>query len=237
MSLPIANAPVYKLTIPSLAKSVMFRPFLVKEEKALLIAQQSEDSDTMIETLKNVITACIKDKVKVDELALFDIEYIFTQLRAKSVGENVDLILKCDTCTDEKASVMYTIDLTKVRVDIPKEHNKTIPLFDDVGVIMKYPSLDILSKMEKLETTDIDTVFDIVCSCVEAVYNSQEMFYAKDQKPDEVREFVNNLTQEQFVKIQQFFDTMPKLEERVKYTCPVCSKNHEKYIRGLDSFF
>jgi len=237
MSLPIANTPVYKLTIPSLSKSVMFRPFLVKEEKALLIAQQSEDSDTMIETLKNVITACIKDKVKVDELALFDIEYIFTQLRAKSVGENVDLILKCDTCTDEKASVMYTIDLTKVKVDIPKEHNKTIPLFDDVGVVMKYPSLDILSKMEKLETTDIDTVFDIVCSCVEAVYNSEEMFYAKDQKPDEVREFVNNLTQEQFVKIQQFFDTMPKLEERVKYTCPVCSKNHEKYIRGLDSFF
>jgi hypothetical protein len=237
MSLPIANTPVYKLTIPSLSKSVMFRPFLVKEEKALLIAQQSEDSDTMIETLKNVITACIKDKVKVDELALFDIEYIFTQLRAKSVGENVDLILKCDTCTDEKASVMYTIDLTKVKVDIPKEHNKTIPLFDDVGVVMKYPSLDILSKMEKLETTDIDTVFDIVCSCVDAVYNSQEMFYAKDQKPDEVREFVNNLTQEQFVKIQQFFDTMPKLEERVKYTCPVCSKNHEKYIRGLDSFF
>jgi hypothetical protein len=237
MSLPIANTPVYKLTIPSLSKSVMFRPFLVKEEKALLIAQQSEDSDTMIETLKNVITACIKDKVKVDELALFDIEYIFTQLRAKSVGENVDLILKCDTCTDEKASVMYTIDLTKVKVDIPKEHNKTIPLFDDVGVVMKYPSLDILSKMEKLETTDIDTVFDIVCSCVDAVYNSEEMFYAKDQKPDEVREFVNNLTQEQFVKIQQFFDTMPKLEERVKYTCPVCSKNHEKYIRGLDSFF
>jgi hypothetical protein len=237
MSLPIANTPVYKLTIPSLSKSVMFRPFLVKEEKALLIAQQSEDSDTMIETLKNVITACIKDKVKVDELALFDIEYIFTQLRAKSVGENVDLILKCDTCTDEKASVMYTIDLTKVKVDIPKEHNKTIPLFDDVGVVMKYPSLDILSKMEKLETADIDTVFDIVCSCVDAVYNSEEMFYAKDQKPDEVREFVNNLTQEQFVKIQQFFDTMPKLEERVKYTCPVCSKNHEKYIRGLDSFF
>jgi len=237
MSLPIANTPVYKLTIPSLSKSVMFRPFLVKEEKALLIAQQSEDSDTMIETLKNVITACIKDKVKVDELALFDIEYIFTQLRAKSVGENVDLILKCDTCTDEKASVMYTIDLTKVKVDIPKEHNKTIPLFDDVGVVMKYPSLDILSKMEKLETADIDTVFDIVCSCVDAVYNSEEMFYAKDQKPDEVREFINNLTQEQFVKIQQFFDTMPKLEERVKYTCPVCSKNHEKYIRGLDSFF
>jgi hypothetical protein len=237
MALPVANTPLYKLTIPSSGKSVTYRPFLVKEEKALLIAQQSEDQEVMIETLKNVITACIPDKIKVDELALFDIEYIFTQLRAKSVGENVDLILKCDTCTDEKASVMYTIDLTKLKVDVPKEHTKTIPLFDDVGVIMKYPSLDILSKMEKLETTDIDTVFDIVCSCIEAVYNSQEMFYAKDQKPSEVKDFVNNLTQDQFVKIQKFFDTMPKLEQVVQYKCPVCSKDHEKYIRGLDSFF
>ena len=237
MALPMASTPRYKLTIPSTGKSVMYRPFLVKEEKALLIAQQSEDPDTMIETLKSVITECIVEKIKVDELALFDIEYIFTQLRAKSVGENVELVLKCDTCTDDKASVMYTIDLTKVKVDIPKEHNKTIPLFDDVGVVMRYPSLDILSKMDKLESTDIDTVFDIVCSCIDAVYNSEEMFYAKDQKPEEVRDFVNNLTQEQFVKVQKFFDTMPKLEERVKYKCPVCSKDHEKYIRGLDSFF
>lgn len=237
MALPIANAPKYKLTIPSTGKSVMFRPFLVKEEKALLIAQQSEDPDTMIQTLKDVISACVTDKIKVDELALFDIEYIFTQLRAKSVGEIIDLILRCDTCTDEKASVLYNIDLTKIKVEIPKEHNKTIPLFDDVGVIMKYPSLDILSKMEKLETTDIDTIFDIVCGCIDAVYNSDEMFYAKDQRPDEVRDFVNNLTQEQFIKIQQFFDTMPKLEEKVKYSCPLCGKEHEKYIRGLDSFF
>ena len=237
MALPLASTPLYKLTIPSTGKVVSYRPFLVKEEKALLIAQQSEDSDTMIETLKNVISECIKDKIKVDELALFDIEYIFTQLRAKSVGELVELVLKCDTCEDDKASVLYSIDLTKLKVTIAKEHNKTIPLFDDVGVMMKYPSLDILSKMEKLETTDIDTVFDIVCSCIEAVYNSVEMFYAKDQKPEEVREFVNNLTQEQFIKIQQFFDTMPKLEEKVNYKCPVCGKEHEKFIRGLDSFF
>ena len=132
---------------------------------------------------------------------------------------------------------MYTIDLTKIKVDIPKEHNKTIPLFDDIGVVMKYPSLDMLSKMEKLETTDIDTIFEIVCSCVDAVYNSQEMFPAKDQKPEEVQDFINNLTQEQFIKIQKFFDTMPRREEKVNYSCPVCGKAHEKYIRGLDSFF
>jgi hypothetical protein len=237
MSLPIAAAPRYKLTVPSLKKLVTYRPFLVKEEKALMIAQHSDDSDTMIATLKSVIQSCVLDPIKVDDLALFDIEYIFTQLRAKSVGENVDIILKCDTCTDDKASVKYSIDLTKIAVNVPKDHNKTIPLFGDVGVIMKYPSLDILKKIESLDGNDIEAVFDIICSCIDIVYNSDEMFPTKDQKIEEVRDFVNNLTQEQFQKLQMFFETMPKLEEQVKYTCPLCKKDHNKVIKGLDSFF
>lgn len=237
MSLPIASAPRYKLTVPSLKKTVTYRPFLVKEEKALMIAQHSDDSDTMIATLKSVIQSCILDPIKVDDLALFDIEYIFTQLRAKSVGENVDIILKCDTCTDDKASVKYSIDLTKITVNVPEGHNKTIPLFEDVGVIMKYPSLDILKKIESLDGNDIEAVFDIICSCIDIVYNSDEMFPTKDQKTEEVRDFVNNLTQEQFQKLQIFFETMPKLEEHVKYACPLCKKDHDKVIKGLDSFF
>ena len=129
MPLPMASTPRYKLTIPSTGKSVTYRPFLVKEEKALLIAQQSEDPDTMISTLKSVIESCVQDEIKVNDLAIFDIEYIFTQLRAKSVGENVSLILKCDDCDSEKATVSYDIDLTKVKVTIPKEHNKTCLLY------------------------------------------------------------------------------------------------------------
>jgi hypothetical protein len=237
MTLPIASTPRYKLTIPSTKKIVTFRPFLVKEEKALLIAQHSEDADTMIGTLKSVIQSCVIDDIKVDELALFDIEYIFTQLRAKSVGETVDIILKCDTCTEDKATVKYTIDLTKLSVNIPSEHNKTIPLFGDVGVVMRYPTFDIVKQIENLDTLDIDLVFNVICSCIEYVYNSQEMFAAKDQKREEIQEFVNNLTQEQFMKIQTFFDTMPKLEEHIKYVCPLCKKQHEKYIQGLKSFF
>jgi hypothetical protein len=237
MALPIASTPRYKLTIPSLKKAVAYRPFLVKEEKALMIAQHSDDPDTMITTLKSVIQSCIIDPIKVDELALFDIEYIFTQLRAKSVGENVDLIMKCDTCTDDKAIVKYSIDLTKLKVNIPENHSKTIPVFGDVGVIMKYPTLDILKRIESLDANDIDAVFSIICSCIEFVYNSDEMFASKDQKPEEVHDFVNNLTQEQFQKLQMFFETMPKLEERIKYSCPVCKKDHDKVIKGLDSFF
>ena len=237
MALPQAQAPRYKLTIPSTNKSVTYRPFLVKEEKALLIAQQSEDPDTMIETLKAVIESCITDKVNVNDLAIFDIEYIFTQLRAKSVGEIVDIILKCDTCEDDKATVKYSIDLTKVKVEVPKGHQKTIPLFNDVGVVMKYPTLDILKKMETLGTGDIEIIFEIICQCIESIYDSEEMFPTKEQKIEEVREFVNNLTQAQFTKLQTFFETMPKLEEKIKYMCPVCKKDHEKVIKGLESFF
>jgi len=237
MALPQAQAPRYKLTIPSTNKSVTYRPFLVKEEKALLIAQQSEDPDTMIETLKSVIESCVMDKINVNDLAVFDVEYIFTQLRAKSVGEIVDIILKCDTCEDDKATVRYSIDLTKVKVQVPKEHKKTILLFNDVGAIMKYPTLDIIKKMDGLTNGDVELLFEIICQCIDSIYDSDEVYPTKEQKPEEVREFVNNLTQEQFSKLQAFFDTMPKLEETVKYVCPVCKKDHQKVIKGLESFF
>ena len=237
MALPVANTPLYKLTIPSTGKTVSYRPFLVKEEKALMIAQQSEDADTMIRTLKSVIEACIQDQIKVNDLAIFDIEYIFTQLRAKSVGEIVQLILKCDECEDEKASVMYDIDLTKLKVNVPEDHKKTIPLFGDVGVMMKYPSLEMLKKLESLDGNDTEAIFSIIQSCIDCVYDSQQVYSSKDHKPEEIRQFVDNLTQEQFMKLQAFFQTMPKLEEKVKYKCPMCNKDHEKYVRGLESFF
>lgn len=237
MALPMANTPRYKLTIPSSGKSVTYRPFLVKEEKALLIAQQSEDPDTMISTLKSVIESCITDTIKTSDLSIFDIEYIFTQLRAKSVGEIVSLVLKCDDCTDEKASVQYDIDLTKLKVNIPEGHQKTIPLFGNVGVIMKYPSLDIIKKLENLSGGDAESIFDIIASCIDSVYDSEQVFSTKDHRPEEIRQFIDNLTQEQFTKLQQFFETMPKLEQQVKYKCPLCNKEHDKLIRGLDSFF
>jgi hypothetical protein len=237
MALPSAATPKYKLVIPSLKKSVTYRQFLVKEEKALLIAQHSEDPDVMLDTLKGVIASCITEKINVDDLALFDVEYIFAQLRAKSVGEIVDLVLKCDTCTDPLATVKYSIDLTKLSVDIAEGHDKKILLFDDVGVIMKYPSFSMIKRMEGIDTDNIDGLFEVICLCIEAVYNSEEMFYARDQSMEELRDFVNNLTQTQFKKLQRFFDTMPKLEQRVVFKCPLCHKDHDKMIRGLDSFF
>ena len=237
MPLPIASTPKYKLTIPSTSKMVTYRPFLVKEEKALLIAQQSEDPDTMISTLKSVIESCIQDEIKVNDLAMFDIEYIFTQLRSKSVGESVNIILKCDDCESDKATVSYEIDLTKLKVNIPEGHNKTIPLFNDVGVVMKYPSLELLKKIENLDGKNAEAVFNIISMCIDSIYDSDQMYAAKDHRPEEIKQFIDNLTQDQFLKLQKFFETMPKLEETIRYKCPVCTKEHVKVIRGLDSFF
>lgn len=237
MALPINSTPIYTLTVPSTKKEVKFRPFLIKEEKSLLIAQQSEDTSVMVDSLKDVIKSCIKDEINVNTLATFDLEYIFTQIRARSVGEIIDLTLRCDTCTDEKAVATVHIDITKLKVDFPTEHKTKIELFDDVGIAMKYPTMEVVKKLESLDTTDINSVFDIVVECIDYIYNSSEVFAAKDQSKTELMDFLNNLTSEQFERVQTFFETMPKLKHSIDYTCPICNKEHHKVLEGLNSFF
>jgi hypothetical protein len=237
MALPMNSAPVYNLTVPSTGKEVKYRPFLIKEEKSLLIAHQSEDPKIMIDTLKQVIKGCVKDELDTNGLATFDLEYIFTQIRAKSVGEIVELFLKCDTCEDEKAVAKVNIDLTQIKVQKSPEHTNRIPLFDDVGVIMKYPTIDVIRKLENLDNTSMDQIFDIVVECMDAIYNTDEIFHSKEQTKSELLEFLNNLTSDQFQKIQGFFETMPKLQHAVEYDCPVCGKHHDKVLEGLQSFF
>lgn len=237
MSLPMNTTPSYTLEIPSTKKKVKFRPFLVKEEKALLIAQQSEDPEVMINTLKQVIAGCIKDNIDMDELATFDIEYLFTQIRSKSVGEEIELIFPCAHCNDEKAKVKIKLDLTKIQVETPPNHNKKIELFGDVGVVMKYPTIEVIEKIENINQSDIDAVFDVVAGCIDYIYDNQEVYYAKEQAKDELLEFLNNLTTEQFSKIQEFFQTMPKMKQEVDYTCPVCGAANHTVLEGLSSFF
>jgi hypothetical protein len=237
MALPINTSPTYNVTIPSTNENIKFRPFLVKEEKALLIAQHSEDQIVMIDTLKNIIKSCTMDKLNPDTLATFDIEYLFTQIRAKSVGENVDLLFPCDVCDNEKARVKISFDLTKINVETPEGHNKKIELFDDVGVIMKYPSINVIKQLENVNMDDVNSVFNIISSSIDIIYNGSELFHTKEQSKKDVVEFLENLTSNQFNKIQKFFETMPRLRQGVKYTCPVCSLEHDKVLEGLDSFF
>ena len=239
MALPIQNTPVYTLKVPSTKQEAKYRPFLVKEEKALLVAQQSEDAVVMLDTLKEVLKGCLKTPVELDTLALFDIEYIFSQIRAKSVGENVEIIVRCDKCPEEneQARVKLTFDLTKLEVNIPENHSKKIPLFDDVGVMMRYPSLEVVQLIDTLDITDAESIFNIILKCVDYIYDNEEVYYAKDTNETELRNFFENLTAEQFQSVQSFFETMPKLRKEVSYDCPVCGHHHDKVLEGLSSFF
>jgi hypothetical protein len=238
MALPVQSTPTYNIAIPSSKENLKFRPFLVKEQKALLLAQQSEDASVMVDTLKGVIRSCAQSKVDVDKLAIFDLEYIFSQIRSKSVGENVDLIFSCDVCDDEKAKVKITIDLSKLQVETDPKHEQKIHLFDDVGIVMKYPSVNVINTMDKYGVdAEVDLVFDIVCECIDYIYDSKEVYHASEQTKEELQSFVNNLTSEQFEKIESFFETMPKLRQKVHYICPVCSREHNKVLEGLNSFF
>jgi hypothetical protein len=238
MALPMMNTPTYNMVVPSSGVSVKFRPFLVKEEKALLIAQQSEDLMVMVDTLKSVVKTCVLDTIDANKLATFDLEYMFTQIRAKSVGEIIELIFPCDNDhgeDNEKARVKVSIDLTTIEVEKDNSHTNKIDLFGDVGVMMKYPTIDVMRKLDNSDS--IDNIFDVVAMSIDYIYQGDEIFYAKEQKHEEMLQFLNNLTSEQFVKIQNFFDTMPRIKKQIEYTCPVCQKQHKKMLEGMQSFF
>ena len=240
MALPMMNTPTYNMVVPSSGVSVKFRPFLVKEEKALLIAQQSEDLMIMVDTLKSVVKTCVMEDIDANKLATFDLEYMFTQIRAKSVGEIIELIFPCDNDhgeDNEKARVKVSIDLTTLQVEKDPNHVAKIDLFGDVGVVMKYPTIDIMKKLESLDEDNLDKIFDVVALSVDYIYQGEEIFYAKEQKHEEVLQFLNNLTSDQFLKIQSFFATMPRIKKEIEYTCPVCQKQHKKMLEGMQSFF
>jgi hypothetical protein len=240
MKLPVAATPIFTTTVPSTKKSFKFRPLLVKEEKALLIAQQTEDHAVLIETLKSVIKSCAKSDINVDELAVFDVEYIFLQIRAKSIGEIVEMVFRCSEDHGEdnkKAKVTIPIDLTKITVKIPDTHTKKIHLFDDSGVVMKYPSLDLVKELDEKNLSAIEQCFFIARKCIDFIYTADEMIKIEDVSDDELRDFIENLSTQQFDSIQNFFRTMPGLSMNINYACPVCSKKHVYHLSGIDDFF
>lgn len=236
MALPVINAPTYQFTVPSTKQVVKFRPFLVREEKSLLIAQQSEDEAVMLNTLKDVIKSCTFGALDVEKLALFDIEFIFTQLRAKSVGEISELIFSCNECNDPKAKTKVQVNLTELEVTFNKEHSPDILLYGDVGMKMKYPSLSLINKINGA-AGDMGAIFDVIIECIDFIYDDNGVYPAAEQSKAELEQFINGLTQEQFKKVQLFFETMPRLEKTLKFDCPVCAHHHEYTIRGIDGFF
>lgn len=236
MALPKMSTPLYVVNLPSTGEKITFRPFLVREEKSLLLAQQSDDMNVMIATLKEIITNCVKEPLNIQSLAIFDIEYLFTQIRAKSVGEFAEIIFTCAYCTDDKNKTQMSIDITKIPVIKDPKHTNKIPLFNDVGVIMKYPNIDTLGKsMGKAD--DINSIMELVIDCIDVIYTDNEIFHTKDQTRTEVEDFVMNLNKKQFDMLEEFFVTVPKYKQEIEYDCPACGAHNKTILEGTSSFF
>tara|TARA_A100001201_G_scaffold77659_2_gene69882 strand:+ start:1986 stop:2702 length:717 start_codon:yes stop_codon:yes gene_type:complete len=237
MPLPKSTTPVYELELPSTKKKIKYRPFLVKEEKVLILALESEDMKQVTDAVKNVLTACIQTRgVKVDKLSTFDIEYLFLNVRGKSVGEVIDVNVTCPD--DGETSVEMQINIDDIKVSTDEEHNRDIKLDDNLTLRMRYPSLnEFVQNNFSQGDVNVDEGFEIIANCIEQVFNEEESWSATDCSKKELRDFVENLTTSQFTKVEKFFLTMPKLTHTIKVTNPKTKVESDIVLEGLASFF
>lgn len=234
MALPNINQQTFELEVPSTDEKIKFRPFLVKEEKLLLQAQESGKTEDLIQALKTIIENCTFGKLNTQDMPSFDLEYVFLNIRAKSVGEKVKIKVKAPD--DNETMVPTEIDLTKINVHVDEEHNNKIQLTDTAGVVMTYPTIDMFMG-SNLQNPSTEEMLDIISKCILQIYNGDEVFDRADTSDSERKEFIENLTQEQFLKMQQFFSTMPKLKHEIKVTNPKTKKKGTVVLEGLQSFF
>ena len=238
MPLPKINTPTYELTLPSNNKKIKYRPFLVREEKILIMALETEDSEQISNAVVQILSECISTKgVDVTKLATFDIEYLFLNVRSKSVGETVEVNIVCPD--DNKTSVQMEINLDSIKVQKTRGHKNIIKLDDQYSLKLKYPSLDefIGNNFDTNESNMVDKSLNMISSCIEMVYDEEESWDASDSTKEELEEFVEQLNSKQFKAIEKFFETMPKLSHKVKVTNPTTEVESEVVLEGLASFF
>ena len=237
MALPQANIAKYELTLPSQQKTITYRPFLVKEEKILLMALETGKPDEMLRAIKDIVKSCTFGKLEPDDYPLFDIEYVFLQIRAKSVGEVAKLRVLCPD--DKKTYADAEVDLTKVEVYVDDNHTNKIDLDENrkLGVILKYPSLKILNDGIISGDLKLKDSYDLIYKSIEQIYEGDKVYLAKDSSNEDMEEFINGLTSEQMRKIQVFFTTMPRLEQKIKVKNPMTNIESEVTLKGLADFF
>ena len=238
MPLPKISTPSYELVIPSNKKKIKFRPFLVKEEKVLIIAMESQDNKQIANAIKDVLSACILTRgVKINDLSTFDIEYLFLNIRGKSVGEEVEVMVTCPD--DGETQVPTVINLDDIKVQVNDKHSQDIVLDGEYTLRMKYPSMEefIKTNFSSDGEVAVDDTFKLIASCVEQVYSEEESWAGADCTKKELSDFVESLNSKQFKDIERFFDTMPKLSHTVKVTNPKTKKENEVVLEGLQSFF
>ena len=238
MPLPKIATPTYELELPSNGKTIQYRPFLVKEEKLLVIALESEDTKQITTAIKAVIKACIKSKgVKVEALPTFDIEYLFLNIRGKSVGEELDVNIICPD--DEKTQVKVQINLDDIKCHHTEGHTNKIELEGGLMMEMKYPSLDqfIKSNFDMNEKNQMDQSFDLIASCIDKVYSEEEVWATEDCTKKELKDFLESMNSAQFKEIEKLFESMPKLSHTIKVTNPETEIDSDVTLEGLAAFF
>jgi len=247
MGLPKITVPEYTLKLPSTGKEYKYRPFLVKEEKILLIAMESEDESQIIDATITIIKNCVVGDLNVDDLPMFDIEYIFLQLRGKAKGELLELSYKCPRCN---GTIPLSININDIAIQRTEKHNTKIELTDNLGIVMKYPDIAIQKKLVDIQkdSTNIEGMFDTIIHCIDYIYDAESTYPAKDHTEKELKDFLESLNDEQFKKVSEFFETAPALKHNVNLHCKnktkdketkgkVCNYKEEITLEGLASFF
>lgn len=236
MALPQVVLPTYELEIPSNGKKIKYRPFVVKEEKLLLLALETNDDKQIEDAVRNLLKGCIQTRTKLEDLASFDLEYIFLNIRAVSVGEVVEMNIVCED--DGQTQVRYNLNLTDVKVTKPEEHSNKIMLSDTMGIIMKYPSFEEFVKISIIgETPNSESVVEIVANCIDQIFDGEDVYDSSTTSKKEFIEFVEGLTNQQFENIQKFFENSPKLEHSFKIKNPNTGVENNVTISGLSNFF
>ena len=238
MPLPKISTPTYELELPSSGQTVKYRPFLVKEEKVLVIALESEDNKQITNAIKAVLKSCIQTRgVKVEHLPTFDIEYLFLNIRGKSVGEELEVNVICPD--DEETQVKTTINLDDIQIEKDENHTNKIKLDENLMMEMKYPSLEqfIKNNFDFDEKNQMDQSFELIATCIDKIYNEDEVWATADCTKKEVNDFLESMNSSQFKEIETFFETMPKLSHTIKVTNPKTKVESDVVLEGLASFF
>ena len=230
MALPKLNTPTYELVLPSTGKKIIYRPFLVKEHKVLLTMSEAE-TEEVSRIIRELVNVCTFKKLDVNELPHFDVEYIFMFLRAKSIGETVDVLVNCEC--GEKIDTTFNIE--DLEVVYGSGHSNKIMINDEVGVELRYPKLDDVVSI--FATNDNQKVIDLIIKCIKGIFDTQDYWSAEDQTKEEIEEFVYSLTKEQFDKVEKFFVTSPKIVQTIECDCPKCGKHNVSKLEGLQNFF
>ena len=230
MAIPITPTPKFSINIPSTGKPVEYRPFVVKEEKVLLFAAETKDQKQIMSAIRDTINACTFEKLNLEELAMFDIEYLFLQIRSKSVGETATPNIKCSECETPNS---VSVDLSKVAVsEVPDTMN--VKVTDEIGVILKFPSYSL---MQEINMDNKDSTFEIVASCIDKIYDTTTVYDTKDFEKKDVMEFVENMTQAAFTNLVKWFEKMPRVKQDISFECKSCKHKNNITLTGLADFF